>query len=226
MNLPEDPDHMRFLSTLDIDGISEHSQLFSLSYDKVNRIISNTIRRRIQNINVREMLGESVFHPLEVARMRDQPNLTQSLTHGHSDHSDHSIESVHKNENLKRIYDFPVPVVSMGRNDYSVSSVKRVHPEKPSDDDLIDLVTSSDSSDLCIPDIVDYSIPRKNPSLNDDYDDSIVSVSDSDPEDDQPVQIQNPPNLTQNTTYSPSRMNDTTIYPVYDDSDSSDESLD
>lgn len=217
---------MTFLNSLDIDGISEHSQLFSLSYDKVNKIISNSIRRRIQNINVREMLGDSVFHPLDTSMIRNTSSSTQPLSHGYSGHSGYSDGSMQLNKNLNKQYDYRIPVGSMGRNNDSLSSVKRDHPEEPSDDECIDLVTSSDSVELYIPGIADYSKPKRNSSLNDYDDDSIVSVSDSDPEDDEPVQKQNPPPNAHNTTYSPSRINDTTIYPVYDDSDSSDESLD
>lgn len=225
---------MTFLNSLDIDGISEHSQLFSLSYDKVNKIISNSIHRRIQNINVREMLGDSVFHPLDTSMIRDTSSSTQPLSRGYSSYSGYSGYSGYSdrskqlNENLNKQYDYRIPVGSMERNNNnSLSSVKRDHPEEPSDDECIDLVTSSDSVEFYIPGIADYSKPKRNSSLNDDYDDdSIVLVSDNDPEDDEPVQTQNPPTNTHNTTYSPSRINDTTIYPVYDDSDSSDESLD
>lgn len=52
---------MNFLNTLDIDGISEHTQLFSLSQDQVSRIVANTIRQRIRKQNVSGILKNTIL---------------------------------------------------------------------------------------------------------------------------------------------------------------------
>ena len=41
---------MEFLSTLDIDGISEHTQLFSLSHEQVNMVVKDTITNTVKQL--------------------------------------------------------------------------------------------------------------------------------------------------------------------------------
>ena len=48
---------MRFLKTLDIDGISEHTQLFRLESDQVNKILQHTIQLRVQRMNMKALLN-------------------------------------------------------------------------------------------------------------------------------------------------------------------------
>ena len=52
---------MQFLQTLDIDGISEHTQLFRLKSDQVNQILRDTIRQHIQRMNLKELLQPDPF---------------------------------------------------------------------------------------------------------------------------------------------------------------------
>lgn len=65
--------HMKFLQTLDIDGISEHTQLFRLKSDQVNQILRDTIRHHIQQMNLKELLRPDPFdtEPPEVVGYLD-----------------------------------------------------------------------------------------------------------------------------------------------------------
>ena len=44
---------MEFLSTLDIDGISEHTQLFSLSHEQVNMVVKDTITNTVKQLKAK-----------------------------------------------------------------------------------------------------------------------------------------------------------------------------
>ena len=56
VDLPENPSHMRFLQSLDIDGISEHSQLFTLDHDQIRKIVQSSLRNQIQNSDLKQLL--------------------------------------------------------------------------------------------------------------------------------------------------------------------------
>ena len=71
---------MQFLQTLDIDGISEHTQLFRLKSDQVNQILRDTIRQHIQRMNLKELLQPDPFdnEPPEFIGYVDDPSLQEN----------------------------------------------------------------------------------------------------------------------------------------------------
>ena len=80
IDLPDDPSHMQFLQTLDIDGISEHTQLFRLKSYQVNQILRDTIRQHIQRMNLKELLRPDPFdnEPPEHKGYVDDPSLQEN----------------------------------------------------------------------------------------------------------------------------------------------------
>ena len=88
VDLPENPDHMQFLQTLDIDGISEHSQLFLLDTEKISQIIRNTLRHQIKEMDLKLLLQnnktkEPAKAPFTSSYSRiDKRPLSTNLNHG------------------------------------------------------------------------------------------------------------------------------------------------
>ena len=75
MDLPNDPTHMQFLHSLDIDGIrcgqcggltcSEHTQLFSLDSNQVNQIVKHSIETKVHSIYNRPWSRGNHANPLD-----------------------------------------------------------------------------------------------------------------------------------------------------------------
>ena len=74
VDIPDDPLHMNFLETLDIDGISEHTQLFKLDGNQVNQILKNTIKQKIENMNLKELLNST-----SLAETHDELNVRAEI---------------------------------------------------------------------------------------------------------------------------------------------------
>ena len=78
--LPRDA-HMAFLESLDIDGVSEHSQLFRLESEQVSRLLRESVRKRVEDMDFGRLLrgegdsgselGEELSDAIEEA-MRDR----------------------------------------------------------------------------------------------------------------------------------------------------------
>lgn len=88
VDLPENPEHMQFLQTLDIDGISEHSQLFLLDTAKISQIIRNTLRHQIKEMDLKLLLqNNKTKEPMKVpfsssySRTNKHP-VSMNLNHG------------------------------------------------------------------------------------------------------------------------------------------------
>lgn len=94
MDLPDDPCHMQFLKTLDIDGISEHTQLFRLESDQVNQILRDTIKQHIQSMNMKELLRPDPFdvEPPEFVGFVDNSSISQHIPAFGKDESRHRID--------------------------------------------------------------------------------------------------------------------------------------
>ena len=50
---------MEFLSTLDIDGISEHTQLFSLSHEQVSMVVKDTIMNTVKQLKEKYKMNKA-----------------------------------------------------------------------------------------------------------------------------------------------------------------------
>ena len=47
---------MAFLESLDIDGVSEHSQLFRLESEQVSRLLRESVRKRVEDMDFGRLL--------------------------------------------------------------------------------------------------------------------------------------------------------------------------
>ena len=65
---------MEFLSTLDIDGISEHTQLFSLSHEQVNMVVKDTITNTVKQLKAKYKMNKTT-----VDNQQQQPGEIASL---------------------------------------------------------------------------------------------------------------------------------------------------
>lgn len=72
MDLPNNQAHKQFLLELDIDGISDHTQLFQLDREQVNQIVRKTVMQRLKQMNMKELLKpKDIWSSAELDPMAD-----------------------------------------------------------------------------------------------------------------------------------------------------------